>query len=960
MRPDPSPEKIADLFARLQNEAPEAVDRELEDLAAADPDLHREITSLLEADRIAGEFLGPLDPQLSTRLLEDDEANSTPRRAGPYRLLQEIGRGGMGAVYLAERAEGGFAQRAAVKIVKRGMDSDAIVARFLRERKILASLEHPGIGRLLDGGLADDGRPYFAMEYVEGESLLTWCQERRLSLADRLRLFERVTRSVQYAHARLVVHRDLKPANILVTETGQPKLLDFGIAKLLDGPDDVTALTAGGRHLMTLRYAAPEQVRGELVTVATDVYALGLLLYELLTGRHPNPGVGLTQRQIEEAICSAVPMPPSAAISTDEGTAMAETLGLRPEALRRQLRGDLDTIVLEALAKEPERRYASAQALADDVSAFLQGLPIEARVPSRLYRLQRFVGRHRGAVLAAVAVGLALIVGATLALWQGRVAKQERDRARLEAGRAQQVQAFLTGLFEASDPEESQGEEVTARELLDRGVDRIDQDLADQPEAQAELSIVLGKVNLSLGRYDQAVELFERGLALSQAGPAADPIRRARVLRNLGEARSARGEYEEATLLLRESVRLRQELFGESSVEAAESLDALGVNLHYDGDLDQAGALYRQAYSIYRERLGEGDPASLNTLHNLANLVKDQGSYDESIELHQRILELSLPIYGEVHTEIATNLSSLAAAYRIRGFYTEAFEMAQRAVAVKTQLYGEEHPSVTTTWNNLGVILRSYGHYREAEPIFRRVLEGDRRSLPPNHRYLAYSLDNLASVVAEQGRTDEALRLLDEAESVYERNDDLESASFGTHLEVRSRTLEVAGRRQEAAELLDRGLVILRRERGDEHPRTLSALAARARLIGTEPALARAKLQNVLERQRRILPAGHPDIAITLIELAKIESNLGEFELSRKAAEEALALRRDLFPEDHWMVAEGEALVAAVECQSSADRQSTKTSPAMAYSRALATVESGLGADHPTAQDLEVLGQACR
>ncbi len=363
-----------------------------------------------------------LDIERGAALLEaTSDVEPSRRRVGPYRLLRELGRGGMGVVYLAERVEGGFEQRVVIKLIKRGMDSDAILRRFLRERQILAGLEHVNVARLFDGGVTDDGQPYFAMEYVDGKPLTAYCDERGLAVEQRLRLFEDACRAVQHAHGKLVVHRDLKPSNMLVTSEGQLKLLDFGIAKLLVEEDDATALTQAGTRLLTPDYAAPEQVRGEPVTTATDVYALGVVLYELLTGRLPYDGDRRGRTDVARAVCEVEPRPPSLAVASQP-------------RLAKRLRGDLDTIVLKALSKEPSRRYASAEALAEDVRRHLAGHPVQARRDTMAYVAAKFVRRHKVGVAAAAVVTLSLLLGLVGTTWQAAVAARERDRARTGGG----------------------------------------------------------------------------------------------------------------------------------------------------------------------------------------------------------------------------------------------------------------------------------------------------------------------------------------------------------------------------------------------------------------------------------------------------------------------------------------------------------------------------------------------
>lgn len=949
-------DRVAEAFDRIVDEPASRHPELLERHCGEDPQLRREVASLLRAHRASEGSIDRLDLARAAALLAWDEDRGAIERAGPYRLIAEIGRGGMGTVYLAERVEGGFDQRVAVKLLKRGMDSDAIVERFVTERRILASLEHPRIARLLDGGLAEDGRPYFAMEYVEGETLLSWCDRRRLPLAGRLELFERICRAVQHAHARLVLHRDLKPANILVTADGEPKLLDFSIAKLLaESGGDEAAVTAAGRRPMTPEYAAPEQVRGEPVTVATDVYSLGVILYELLTGWHPYAGAAASRGEVEHAVCATRPPAPSAALTGEQGREDAATRGARLDRLRRRLRGDLDTIVLKALAKEPERRYASVEALAEDLRAYLGGLPVKARPETLSYRVRRFAGRHRAAVATGAAAVLALVAGLALALWQARIAQQERDRAHLEADRALRVESFLSGLFEASNPGESRGEEVTTRELLERGTERIERELAGQPASQADLLGVIGGVYVRLGRYDRATELLARGVALSR-DPAADPLQLAGLLKQLGESQTLEGRYEEGRASLEESLVLRRRLAGAQSLAVAQSLDALAINRHQAGELDRAEALYRQAWTIHAAELGEDHPTSLATLNNLADMAAERGRFGEAVALHRRILALILPIFGDDHPEVAVTLNNLATALRRAGQLAEAVETQRRALAIKTKVLDADHPSLATSWSNLAVALRDLGDFPEAEAIFDRVLSADFEALGAEHPYVAISLDNLASVVAEQGRTLEALELLDRAAEIHRRSVDEDSVRFAAHRQVRARALEIAGRRAEAAALFDRCLATYRRQLDDRHHRTTRTLVAlaRVRLELDGPEAAEHGFREALSLQRSILAAQHPDLAVTLLGLGGTLLRLDRAEEAEPLLAEALRIRRAVFPVGHWRRAEARALVAAGACARGRTAEGARQ-----LRPALEALAERPGADHPDTLRARTHGAAC-
>ncbi len=557
-RPRADPQRVTGIFGEAIELTPGERGAFLDAACGAATDLRAELESLLSAYEQAGGFMEALDLERGAALLEAAaDVEPSRRRIGPYRLLRELGRGGMGVVYLAERAEGGFEQRAVIKLIKRGMDSDAILQRFLRERQILAGLEHVNVARLFDGGVTDDGQPYFAMEYIDGEPLTAYCEERALSVEQRLRLFEDGCRAVQHAHGKLVVHRDLKPSNMLVTSEGELKLLDFGIAKLLGEEDDATALTQAGMRVLTLDYAAPEQVRGEPVTTAADVYALGVVLYELLTGRRPYDAERRSRVDVARAVCEVEPRPPSLAVASQP-------------RLAKRLRGNLDTIVLKALAKEPSRRYASAEALAEDVRRHRAGHPVQARRETMAYVSAKFVRRHRVSVAAASVATLFLLLGLVGTTWQAAVASEERDRARLEAERAETVKEFLVGLFKASDPVESKGETITARELLDRGTDRIENELAGHDALQAELFETVAHISYSIGLYDRVRTLGERSVEHTRRAYGADHPQVAEALHTLGWMLHGSGNYPAAEDVARQSLAQRRRLLPPDSPELAD------------------------------------------------------------------------------------------------------------------------------------------------------------------------------------------------------------------------------------------------------------------------------------------------------------------------------------------------------------------------------------------------------
>src|SRR5262245_35073041 len=520
----------------------------------ADREIADRVGRLLAADSEAGRFLET--PAVAVAggffdgLAEAVDEPSPPARIGPYRVLGRLGRGGMGEVLLAERADGLFDQRVAIKLLRRGMASDEVLSRFSRERRILARLEHPHIARLLDGGATEDGRPYFVMELVEGEPITEFCRSRSLPVEDRLRLLQDACDAVATAHRNLVVHRDLKPSNVLVTKDGEVKLLDVGIAKLL-GPDDTGEAAAQTRtelRLLTPAYAAPEQILGEPVTTATDVWALGALAYELLTGTLPQKREGRSAAALATAAAEDVKERPSQRVAREDREALpfASATEADRRRLERRLRGDLDNILLAALRREPERRYGSVTALAGDLRRYREGQPIKARPDTFGYRFSKFVRRNRVGVAAAVLVFLSLVAGIAVAAWQARRAEAHAKTAAAAARRAEAVKEFLIGLFEVADPEQASGGSVTASDLLDQAGTRLQSELASEPDVQADLLETVARIDKGLGRLDTAEDLAERSLAIREKILPSGDAAIGRSLATLGAVQMSKGQLDQA------------------------------------------------------------------------------------------------------------------------------------------------------------------------------------------------------------------------------------------------------------------------------------------------------------------------------------------------------------------------------------------------------------------------------
>jgi eukaryotic-like serine/threonine-protein kinase len=764
-----------------------------------DEDLRREVESLAASEDEIGDFIET--PVFRIRL-DEVEPLAMGERIGPWKIVREIGRGGMGAVYLAERADQELEQRVAIKVVRRGMDTDEIVRRFRSERQILAYLNHPDIARLFDAGTTGDGRPYFVMEYVEGRPIDEFCADGKLSVRERLELFQRVCGAIHFAHQNLIVHRDLKPGNILVTADGDPKLLDFGIAKLLDPAQEAFALTRTDLRPMTPDYASPEQVRGEPITTASDVYSLGVLLYLLLTGRRPYQPTTDPQA-LADAICKTDPVRPSSMIARSD-----EVQG-EARLLRRQVAGDLDNIVLMAMRKEPQRRYASVDQLSNDIGRHLEGLPVIARKDTLGYRTRKFVGRHKVGVTLAAAV-LLLIMGFSIAvtlLWQ----RSERSRER-----AQAVSGFLVDLFSAPDPKRSHGEAITVRDMLDQGTRKMDRSFTTQPEVRADLMNTMGRAYLSLGAWDKAKPLFEVALDLHRKTLQRDDPRVIDDTHDLATALHGMGKNADAEPLVREALRLQRQRGNTRNIEYARGLTNLAAILEEKGDLDRAQDLYEKALAIKRTlpQVGDQDVAvSLNDLGKLAqnrgNLPIAEAYYRESCEIRRRLAG------GRPDPDVALCLNNLASLLQERGDLPSAEAAYRDALALRRRLYSDgPNPKVASTLNNIGFLLQARGDLADAEKHYREALSIADQTLGRDHPIRGIYLRNLASVLVSEGKAAEAEPRAREALAIFQvkspapwRVPDAESVLGGC--------LAALGRFPEAEPLLVKSYPALQHDKGE-------------------------------------------------------------------------------------------------------------------------------------------------
>jgi Serine/threonine protein kinase len=799
-------ERLQQLFSRAVELSGPERKTFVETQTAGDPELRTELLELLACDN-GGARTGPLTLALGAALdttTRDRRKALVGRTLGNYKLVSVLGHGGTGTVYLGERADRQYSAQVAVKIVDSGTMQGELGLRFRAERQILASLNHANIARLIDAGETEEGNPYLVMEYVHGEPLDRYCDRQQLGLRERLQLFLDICGAVQYAHQNLVVHRDLKPANILVTAEGAPKLLDFGIAKLLDAGEAASAmaLTRMNDRLLTPEYASPEQILGRPVTTASDVYALGVVLYELLTGLRPYVvPASASQLELERSICITDPLRPSAAIkrSRESGPlegqseilAVAAARRLVPEKLQKRLIGDIDAIVMRALRKEPQHRYNSIEQLAADVRRYLTREPVQARQGNWLYYSQRFIRRHAFGVAAGATFVVVIIAFAVAMSIQSQRVAAERDRVVEESATAQSVSEFMERIFDASQPEHSLGRQITARELLDEAGRRINGDLSQQPEVRARLLEAIGRAYRLLELPETAVPYLEDALRIRRTLPDLDgtktpsvlielsaAFRRlndldradstmqealditrqhrgqrtetyARLLVNLGRVQISVGNVAEARKNFEDSLALSRELKGPMHPMVAAALMELASVHMWKDDLLTAERCARDAARIYGATLPPAHPERVMAESRLGEVLLLENRINDAEPLFQNSLLMQTQVFGANSVQVADVLDSLARIKSAQGSLPEAEDYARRALRSHTAAVGKNHRQTGYLQASLALILSRRGKYTEAEQLARESLATFDKTLPSDHQYVAASEHILGEVLLE-------------------------------------------------------------------------------------------------------------------------------------------------------------------------------------------------------------------
>jgi tetratricopeptide (TPR) repeat protein/serine/threonine protein kinase len=846
--------------------------------------------------------------------------------SGKYKLLEELGSGGMGVVYKAEQIRP-VKRSVALKIIKLGMDTSQVVARFETERQALAVMNHSNIAKVFDGGATETGRPYFVMELVSGIPITDYCDKHRLTTHERLELFTQVCQAIQHAHQKGVIHRDLKPSNILVVvqeDRPIPKIIDFGIAKATDHRlTERTLFTKQGLLIGTPEYMSPEQAEmsGLDVDTRTDIYSLGVVLYELLVGARPFDSEDLRSKgysEIQRIIREKEPPKASTRLSGlgDTRTSIAEHRKTDASSLQSELKGDLDWITMKAMAKDRTHRYASASELAIDLERHLNHEPVMASPPSTTYRIKKYIKRHKTGVFAAALVVLALLVGVAGTTMGLLKAKQAEKLAKEEAETSQQVSNFLVELFEVSDPSEARGNSITAREILDEGADKINRGLENQPLVRARLMNTIGEVYHSLGLYNDAQSLIEDGLTI------------------------------------------REKYLDPDDPAVAESLSSLGSNFWRKGDFKKARSLHERALEIRKKSFGPEHPTVANCLLNLANLLYDEGDYEGAKPVYQRAVEIWEKALGPDHTDVAKGLNNLGLLTYKMGNYGEARQLLERALAIDEKVFGSEHPQLTDSLSNLGMVFKALGEYEEARLHYERSLAIEEKAYGPEHPYITNTLSNLAILNATTGNFEKARPLFERVLAINEKalgSDHPKVGSDVTNLGIINAQM---GNFERARSYLERGMAIKEKALGSDHPSVandINNLASLMRDMGN-PEEARPLIERALAIREKTLGPDHVLVAASLNDLANVLVETGKTEGIRPLFERALAIREKALGPDHADVA---TILNSLGyfLYKKQDYQEARSM----YERALAIQEKNLGSDHPyVARTLIDLGELLR
>ena len=831
----------------------------------------------LETPAIASPPNAPIVPSLPAGEKPGD-------KIGNYKILQLIGEGGCGSVFMAEQ-EHPVCRRVALKVIKLGMDTKNVIARFEVERQALALMDHPNIAKVFDAGATETGRPYFVMELVRGIKITAYCDQNNLSTNERLKLFKQVCQAIQHAHQKGIIHRDIKPSNILVTQhdgVPVPKVIDFGIAKATGQRlTDQTVFTDFDQFIGTPAYMSPEQaeVSGMDMDTRSDIYSLGVLLYELLTGRTPFDAKELMKVGLDamrRAIREMEPPKPSTRLSTmldSDLTTIARQRQAATQKLIHLIRGDLDWIVMKSLEKDRTRRYENASSFAGDIEHFLNNEPVLARPPTALYRFQKFARRNKVVFIAGTAVTVAIVVGlvvSTLLYYREQAARRDADQ---EAQRSRQVAFFLEDMLKGVGPGVALGRDTTLlREILDKTLTRVTNDLKGQPEVQAEICNTLGQVYRALGQSGKAEELHRSARSLLNLSRGDKRRDVAVSLNDLALVLRDQGKLPEAEALHREALELRRKLYGNEHPKVAESLNNLALVLRSEGRLTESETLHRDALEMDRKSFGHDHLAVATSLNNLALALDAQGKPADAEPYLRESIDIQKKLLGDDQPGLAITLDNLAFVLREQGKLDEAETLERQSLAMQRKIFGPEYPSVATAINNLGLILAAQGKTIEAERLLREALAQRRKLLGQEHPELAASLHHLAALLRKEKQLDEAGRLEGEALAMRKELYGEENPAVANSLNNLALIRQDEHKLTEAESLFREAAAIQIKFLGNDHPSLAATLNNLALVLRDEGKLSESEvnLRRTLEIRRKHFGDDHPSVTASLTDLTNV------------------------------------------------------------------------------------------
>lgn len=774
--------KIRELFDKASNL--NAVEREvfLNQECANELELKKEILSLLDSLENTKDFL-----EEALTIVEQNKNNFTDpyinKQIGNYLIDGEAGVGGMGIVYTGRRNDKEFEQKVAIKILKHGITSEYLLKRFQIERQTLANLQHQNIARLLDGGRTIDGLPYLVMEFIDGIPITEFCHQKKLSLEEKLKLFREVCTAVQYAHQNLIVHRDLKPGNILVTKDGIPKLLDFGIAKLIDEElvDNNEDLTRTGVWHLTPEYASPEQIKGEKITTASDIYSLGVLLYQILTGYQPYKISNNSPAAISKIITEEIIQKPSEKVK-DKSREHAESNLFLNDKISNQLKGDLDNIVLKAMHKDPARRYVSVEQFSEDIRRHLSGLPVIAQKDTAGYRLSKFIQRHKVGFISSVGFIVFLIINLIAIIWQANIAANERDKAKLEAQKVETVNKFLLDMLSSVDPTEI-GRDVKVYDVLRKSALGVEKGFKDQPGIEASIQKTIGKTLTSLGEYDEAKPHLLRSLLLNER------------------------------------------VYGKQSNQASESNYELALYYHWIGELKTADSLYKKSLQIFKRNSDVSKRSLASTLNDYGILKSDFAEFDESKKMYEESLNILLENYGEKDRDVASLYNNLAIVMQAQKDLDGAEKYFHKALELNIELFGENRPEVSSNYNNLAYIYIDKGDFTRAEEYFIKSLELKKKYYGADHSYVGFAFLNLGGLEFRIGKINESEKYILDAIKNLKKSVNEDHIWLGLAYYWYGKILIEKSKYSEAETYLRKSLTINKKNYPKDHPNIISSSA---------------------------------------------------------------------------------------------------------------------------------------